>query len=143
MTALSFTAMAALHDASFTTPKPWSASEIEATLASPFAFVLTDPQGFLIGRVVAGEAELLTLAVAPAARARGIGGALVDAFLTQARARGGESAFLEVSAANLTAQKLYLRKGFEPQGKRKGYYQTPGGERLDALVLVRSILIPD
>ena len=131
--------MATLHAACFTTPRPWSAQEIRDTLASPYCFVLTEPQGFLIGRAVAGEAELITLAVDPAARQRGTGGRLVDAFLAEARARGAESAFLEVSAANLPAQSLYARKGFEQKGKRRGYYQTPEQTRIDALVLVRAI----
>ena len=131
--------MAAIHAACFSTPKPWSAADIEATLASPYSFVLTEPHGFLIGRVVAGEAELLTLAVEPAARQRGTGGRLVDAFLTEARARVAESAFLEVSAQNLPAQSLYARKGFVQKGKRSGYYVTPDGVRQDALILVCAI----
>ena len=127
--------MAAIHAACFVTPRPWSAANITATLDSAFAFVLSEPQGFLLGRAVAGEAELLTLAVAPEARNRGIGGRLVTAFLAEAMSRGAESAFLEVSAANLPAQRLYAAKGFELQGKRRAYYQTPEGDRLDALVL--------
>jgi [ribosomal protein S18]-alanine N-acetyltransferase len=132
-------AMAAIHAACFTTPRPWSAADITATLNSTFAFLLTEPQGFLIGRVVAGEAEVLTLAVDPSARQRGTGGRLMDSFFAEAKLRGAESAFLEVSAANLPAQSLYLRKGFEPQGKRSGYYRTPEGARVDALVMVRAI----
>jgi [ribosomal protein S18]-alanine N-acetyltransferase len=132
-------AMAALHAACFTTPRPWSAQDITATLDSAFAFLLTEAEGFLIGRVVAGEAEVLTLAVAPSARQRGIGGRLMEAFFTEARARGAESAFLEVAATNLPAQRLYAGKGFEAQGKRAGYYQTPEGVRIDALVMVRAI----
>lgn len=131
--------MAAVHAACFTTPKPWSAAEIASTLDSAFVFVLTEPSGFLIGRVVADEAELITLAVDPSARKRGTGGRLVDGFLAEAKARGAESVFLEVAANNLPAQSLYARKGFEPKGKRRGYYQTPAGERLDALVLARAI----
>lgn len=132
-------AMATLHAACFSTPRPWSAAEITGLLASPLCFLLTEPAGFLIGRVVAGEAELLTLAVDPKARQRGTGGRLVDAFLLAVRARGAESAFLEVSAANLPAQSLYARKGFIQKGLRTGYYQTPDGKRLDALLLVRVI----
>ena len=131
--------MAAIHAACFTTPKPWSAAEIASTLDSTFVFVLSEPSGFLIGRVVAGEAELLTLAVDPSARKRGTGGRLVDGFLAEARARGAESVFLEVLATNLPAQSLYARKGFEPKGKRRDYYQSPTGARLDALVLGRAI----
>lgn len=131
--------MAAVHAACFTTPKPWSAAEIASTLDSDFVFLLTEPAGFLIGRVVAGEAELITLAVDPAARKRGTGGRLVDGFLAEAKLRGAESVFLEVAANNLPAQSLYARKGFEPKGKRRGYYRTPAGERLDALLLMRAI----
>ncbi|MDB5659676.1 MAG: ribosomal-protein-alanine N-acetyltransferase [Cypionkella sp.] len=131
--------MAAIHAACFVTPRPWSVVDIAGTLASPFVFVLTEPHGFLIGRVVAGEAELLTLAVDPRARQRGTGGRLVDGFLAEAAARGGESAFLEVLASNLPAQSLYARKGFVQKGKRSGYYHTPDGKRLDALVLTRAI----
>lgn len=131
--------MAAVHAACFTTPRPWSAAEIASTLDSAFAFVLTEPSGFLIGRVVAGEAELITLAVDPSARKRGTGGRLVDGFLAEAKLRGAESVFLEVAANNLPAQSLYARKGFEPKGKRRGYYQSPTGERIDALVLARAI----
>lgn len=136
---MTFAEMAAIHAACFTTPRPWSAADIEATLASPFAFLLAEPSGFLIGRVVAGEAELITLAVDPKARQRGTGGRLVDGFLAEAKTREAESAFLEVLASNLPAQSLYARKGFQQQGKRVGYYQTPDGARQDALILVRAI----
>ena len=136
---MTFDEMAAIHAACFTTPRPWSAAEIASILDSTFAFVLTEPSGFLIGRVVAGEAELITLAVDPGARKRGTGGRLVDGFLAEARARGAESVFLEVLASNLPAQSLYARKGFEQKGKRRGYYLSPEGERLDALVLARAI----
>ena len=131
--------MAAIHAACFTTPRPWSAAEIASFLASPLCFVLDEPDGFVIGRVVAGEAELLTLAVDPKARQRGTGGRLVDRFLTESQMRGAESVFLEVSEQNLPAQSLYARKGFTQKGKRSGYYQTPEGKRLDALLLVRAI----
>lgn len=131
--------MAAIHAACFTTPRPWNAHEIGSFLESPLCFVLHEPDGFVIGRVVAGEAELLTLAVDPKARQRGTGGRLVDRFLTESQARGAESVFLEVSDQNLPAQSLYARKGFTQKGKRAGYYQTPEGRRLDALLLARPI----
>ncbi len=137
--AMTFDEMAAIHAACFTTPKPWSAVEIASTLDSDFVFLLTEPNGFLIGRVVAGEAELITLAVDPSARKRGTGGRLVDGFLREAGLRGAESVFLEVLASNLPAQSLYARKGFEPKGKRRGYYLMPESARQDALILGRVI----
>jgi ribosomal-protein-alanine N-acetyltransferase len=132
--------MAALHARSFTTPRPWSEAEITALLASPLVFALTRPGAFLLGRVVAGEAELLTIAVHPDQRRAGLGGALVAAFLTESRARGGESAFLEVAEANTAARALYAACGFASAGRRRGYYHRPDGASEDALVLVRSLM---
>lgn len=132
--------MAALHARSFSTPRPWSEAEITELLASPLVFALTRPGAFLLGRVVAGEAELLTIAVHPDQRRSGLGGALVDAFVTEARARGGESAFLEVAASNTAARALYANCGFGPAGRRRGYYHRPDGTSEDALVLVRSLM---
>ena len=129
--------MAALHHLCFTTPPPWTAADFVATLESPFVFLLSEPGGFLIGRAVAGEAELITLAVAPPARRQGAGARLVAAFLIEAQARGAESVFLEVAESNTSAQRLYVAKGFEQKGKRRGYYQSTEGERQDALVMAR------
>lgn len=132
--------LAALHARCFTTPRPWSAAEFAAFLADPLAFLLVEGDaGFLLGRAVAGEAELLTLAVAPEARRRGLGQRLVSRFLYQARLRGAESAFLEVAANNAPAQALYAHAGFSPAGRRRGYYAGPDGARLDALVLRRDL----
>ena len=127
--------MAVIHAACFTTPRPWSAQDIIEMLQNRLCFGLFEPAGFLIGRVVAGEAELLTLAVDPKARQRGTGGRLVDGFLQEATQRAAESAFLEVSQANLPAQSLYARKGFVLKGRRRGYYHTPEGKHVDALIL--------
>jgi [ribosomal protein S18]-alanine N-acetyltransferase len=63
----------------------------------------------------------------------------VARFLYQARLRGAESAFLEVSAENAPAIALYESAGFAKAGLRRGYYQTPEGQRIDALVLVRAL----
>ncbi|MFT3688752.1 GNAT family N-acetyltransferase [Paenirhodobacter sp.] len=123
--------LAALHARCFTTPRPWSEGEFRDLLAAPFTFLLTAPQGFLLGRVIAGEAELLTLAVAPEARRRGTGRALLAGFAETARARGADSAFLEVAEDNAPARALYAAAGWREAGRRRGYYH-PG---IDALVL--------
>lgn len=127
--------MARLHAACFTIPRPWSEAEIADLLASPQVFALTEAEGFLIGRAVSGEAELLTVAVAPAARRQGTGTRLLAAFLTEARARNAESVFLEVATDNAAARALYAAAGFEPAGRRREYYRTPTGQPIDALVL--------
>jgi ribosomal-protein-alanine N-acetyltransferase len=132
--------LAALHARCFRTPKPWSAADFSGFLADPLCFLLVEGDaGFLLGRAVAGEAELLTLAVSPDARRRGLGRKLVARFLYQARLRGADSAFLEVSAENAAAIALYESAGFTPSGRRSGYYRAPDGTRVDALVMHREL----
>ncbi|MBP9950416.1 MAG: ribosomal protein S18-alanine N-acetyltransferase [Cypionkella sp.] len=131
--------MEALHRACFTVPRPWSAAEFSDLRASPLCFVVGDAQGFAMGRVVAGEAELLTLAVDPLLRRHGIGTALVQRFVEQARKRGGEQAFLEVVADNEAAKSLYLAAGFAVTGVRRGYYHSSDGSRRDALIMTRTL----
>lgn len=132
--------LAALHGRVFTTPRPWSIAEFTALLADPLVFLLVEGDAaFLLGRSVAGEAELLTLAVAPEARRRGLGRTLLGRFQYQACLRGAERAFLEVSAENAPAVALYESAGFARVGLRRGYYQAPDGRRIDALVLARDL----
>lgn len=131
-------ALAALHARAFTTPRPWSAEEFSGWLVDPLAFLLLEGDaGFLLGRAVAGEAELLTVAVAPEARGRGLGQRLVSRFLYQARLRGAEVAFLEVAEDNAPARAVYSKAGFTESGRRRGYYRSPGGHPVDALVMRR------
>ena len=127
--------MAALHRACFTVPRPWAAAEFAELTANPMCFVIGDARGFAMGRAVAGEAELLTLAVDPLLRRQGIGATLVQNFLTAARGRGAESAFLEVIEDNHAARELYLKAGFVETGLRRGYYHCPQNGRRDAVVM--------
>ena len=128
-------AMAVLHGASFTMPRPWSAAEFAALLASPRVFALTvGMQALLLGQVVADEAELLTVAVRPDQRQQGLGRKLVQDFLAEARSRGAATAFLEVAATNDAALALYSACGFAPSGKRRGYYPGPDGA-VDAVLM--------
>ena len=133
-------ALAALHARCFRMPPPWSDADFAGFLADPLTFQLVDGDaGFLLGRAVAGEAELLTLAVAPEARRRGLARKLVSRFLYQARLRGAEAAFLEVSAENAAAIALYESAGFSRSGLRRNYYRTAEGQRIDALVMTRAL----
>ena len=132
--------LAALHRRSFRTPPPWSEADFATFTADPLAFLLVEGDaGFLLGRAVAGEAELLTLAVAPESRRLGLGARLVARFLYQARLRGAARAFLEVSAETPAAIALYESAGFAAAGRRRGYYATPEGGRIDAVVMARDL----
>jgi len=104
-------------------------------LATPGTFAFAGDDGFVIARAAAGEAEILTLAVAPTAQRRGTGSALVTAAADCARRLGAQFLFLEVADGNLPARALYRGLGFIESGRRKGYY-TKGREKPeDAMVL--------
>jgi ribosomal-protein-alanine N-acetyltransferase len=96
------------------------------------------PKGFILCRAVAGEAEILTVAVDPAARRRGWGAALVEMAAGIAREAAAFEMFLEVAADNIAAIKLYEATGFERVGLRKGYYPHPDGAK-DAVVMRRAL----
>ena len=87
------------------------------------------------------DADIQTIAVAPTARRRGLGRALVVALLEEAVARRAVNVFLEVRADNPGAQALYRELGFEQLGVRRGYYQP---DNVDAYVMRRVVgQIPD
>ncbi|MFV0359691.1 ribosomal protein S18-alanine N-acetyltransferase [Tropicimonas sp.] len=129
--------LAAIHAASFATPRPWSEDEIAAMLGDANTWLCDRETGFAMARAVAGEAELLTLAVHPAHRRRGLGRRLLSDFEDGARARRATTAFLEVSAENTPAAGLYRSAGYRQTGCRPGYYRTPDGMCIDALVFAR------
>ena len=123
----------------------WTAPDIAALMAGSGAFALLsedeagEATGFILGRALGGEAEILTLAVAPRARRSGLGRALVEALAGEARALGAKALFLEVAADNGAAISLYDQAGFLRAGVRKAYYARPGGPRMDALILRRAL----
>jgi [ribosomal protein S18]-alanine N-acetyltransferase len=134
-------ALAKAHASGF--ESPWPPEAFVELLNSPGVFALAAvdkaPVGLILMRAIAGEAEVLTLAVEPSHRRRGVARALLAAGLAQAIAAGAEEAFLEVAADNPGALQLYRQAGFTEAGHRGGYYQRPGGLAVDALVLRRTI----
>ena len=96
-----------------------------------------DPLGFSLARTVAGESELLLLAVSPPARGRGIGAALVRRFIEDGRAAAAHRLHLEVRDGN-PAVALYERCGFREAGRRRAYYRGDGRETFDALTMART-----
>lgn len=130
------TALAAIHAQCFD-HEVWDKAAIAGLLATPgcFALVEEDLTGFILLRGAAEEVELLTLAVAPATRRRGLATCLVSRACDAAAERGAVAMFLEVNSRNIPAIALYKRLGFIQVGLRKAYYATPHGMREDALVL--------
>jgi ribosomal-protein-alanine N-acetyltransferase len=128
--------LAAIHAETF--DEPWGADEIRTLLSGPGGFGLLTEGGFILCRAIAGEAEILTLAVKPDARRRGLGRTLVEAAAIVAAQGGASAFFLEVASDNAAALALYEAAGFEQAGARPGYYQRAQGA-IDALVMRRAL----
>ncbi len=132
-------AMARLHAAAFTQSRPWSAEEFAALLDSTGTFVTGDETAFALVRVIADEAELLTIATDPAHRRQGRARRLLETMHAETGARGGARVFLEVADDNLAARALYEASGYSLAGRRKGYYHRADGPAADALIMVHDL----
>jgi len=133
--------VAGIESASF--GDPWSEDAFQELLHMRDAIFLVatrqNPEtvaGYVIALVVAGEADVLNLAVSPPDRGRGLGGELLDAGLAAVVRRGVREAFLEVRESNVAAIALYESRGFTTVSRRKRYYRNPVE---DALLLRRAI----
>jgi len=80
----------------------------------------------------AHEGDIQTIAVEESARRTGLGRALMQALIGEARKRGADEVFLEVRADNPGAKHLYHTLGFEEIAVRVAYYQPDG---VDAIVM--------
>ncbi|MEZ5810447.1 MAG: GNAT family N-acetyltransferase [Rhizobiaceae bacterium] len=134
--------VARLHGDGF--GRPWDESEFAALLEQKtvFGFAARQegrgsarPDGFVLARLAAGEAEILTIAVARPKRGRGLGRALMEAVLRHLHAERAEALFLEVGENNQPAIALYRRLGFREVARRAAYY---GGEGT-AIVMRRDL----
>lgn len=120
--------------------RAWSRQDVAELLASPGVAGLAlevdgRDTGFALYRVVAEEAELLTLAVRTADRRLGMGRALLRAVIDRVRTQGAQFLFLEVGADNPAARALYDRTGFVTVGQRAAYYRRGDLPAADALVM--------
>lgn len=89
--------------------------------------------GFIMSRLAADEAEILSVAIAPARRGRGLSRPLLDHHLRSLAGLGARAIFLEVDEHNAPARRLYEGAGFHEVGRRQGYY----ADGVAALVLRR------
>ncbi len=120
----------------------WEPAECAALMAD--SAVVTDgvfsgaghsPDGFVISRKAADEAEILSIVVAPSRRRDGLGRALLAAHLARLAGEGVLQVFLEVEEGNQPAERLYRHFGFREVGRRKGYYPKPDGTRASAIAM--------
>jgi [ribosomal protein S18]-alanine N-acetyltransferase len=136
-------ALAALHGRAFA--HGWSESEFERLLSDKAVIAHVAragsraPAGFMLSRRAADEAEILTVAVAPALRGQGIARQLLARHLGRLAALGIARVFLEVDDGNRPARSLYARAGFREVGRRQGYYARAEGSGA-ALILRRDLV---
>ena len=132
--------IAALEAATFSLP--WDEASIRAELENPLALwlVAQGEDGAVLGYVGSQtcfeDADILNVAVVPAARRRGIAAALMTELETRLASRGVEQITLEVRASNVAAIALYEQIGYAQVGLRKNYYEKP---REDALILQKQL----
>ncbi len=129
--------MAATHQAAFTQTRAWTASEFESLLSSQLVFATGDARCFALVRVIADEAELLTIATHPNHQRQGLAQQVMRQWQTQAATLGATQAFLEVAAGNTPARTLYLRFMYEEVATRTGYYTRTDGTSCDAIIMRR------
>jgi [ribosomal protein S18]-alanine N-acetyltransferase len=130
--------IAALHAASF--GRGWGEDEVQRLLldgavVTHRATIRHTLVGFIMSRIAIDEAEILSVAIAPARRGRGLSRPLLDFHLRTLAGRAIRAVFLEVDDHNAPARRLYARAGFHEVARRQGYYETGA----TALVLRRDL----
>jgi [ribosomal protein S18]-alanine N-acetyltransferase len=134
--------LAQLHGASF--HRGWGEGDFEGMLTERNTLVHRQRigrkiVGFAVSRMAADEAEILSIAVASSHRGRGLSRNLLLTHLGHLAGRGVRTVFLEVEENNQPARRLYDRAGFAVAGRRERYYQQPGGEQLNAVLMRRDL----
>lgn len=132
-------------------PRAWAPEEFEALLVQPgiFGFAAREigksragPAGFVLARMAADEAEILTIAVSRRVQRRGLGRDLMEAVLRKLHAERIGTLFLEVDETNAAAIALYERLRFYQVGRRPTYYDRKEGGRSAALIMRRDLKAP-
>ena len=132
--------MATLHARAFAGQgRAWTAAEFAGLLESDLVFATHGPHGFALGRVIAGEAELLTLATHPDHQRQGVARACLAGYEAEAQGRGAGVSFLEVAADNAAALGLYLSAGYAQAAVRAGYYKRAGAAPVDAVIMRKAV----
>lgn len=124
-------------------PEPWTYNDFEDSLAKEDGttiLLVAEEESVVIGYLVlytaAGESEIVTIAVSPSARRRGVGLELIEKAIAFSKESSLyiEEINLEVRFSNEPAIKLYEKLGFETVGKRPNFYRNP---KEDALLMKR------
>ena len=133
--------LAELHKSSF--KQSWSADDFSLFLQDrtmrmlgAFQQGVKAPLAFLLVRSVTDVAEVISLAVGPKYRRRGLGEGLMDVAIDDLLERGIKTLHLEVDEQNVAAVKLYENLGFNVVGTREAYYRHGRGEKATSALLM-------
>ena len=104
---------------------PWSLEAVREGLENSLDtwLVLKEKEGILgycVFRIIAGEGELLRIAVLPEFQGRGLSKKLMDQMVEYSRKKKAETMFLEVRESNEKARNLYRSYGFSEEGIQIG-----------------------
>jgi ribosomal-protein-alanine N-acetyltransferase len=128
-------ALAETHSAAFHHTRGWTAAEFETLLQSTGVILCGDARGFVIGRVISDEAEIITAATHPEFQRQGRAQNALGAFIHKAQKIGARTVFLEVASDNTAAKCLYKNNKFEISGTRPRYYKRHDGQQIDAQIM--------
>ena len=132
--------LAAIHTPCF--EDAWDSAAMAALLATPGTVALLatqdkagekQPCGFVLLRTAADEMEVLTLAVLPHTRRRGVARALMQAVRRHAGQTGTRKIFIEYAEDNQAAHALYESVGYASHGVRPNYYKSSDGTASNAI----------
>ena len=131
--------MAKLHLLSGFHTRPWSEIEYKNLLDTDTIRSFHTKNGFLIGRVIDQDAEILNVIIHPDYRRLGKASKLIGMFEKEAKDSGSSRCFLEVAESNSSAKKLYKALGYLKVGQRNNYYKFADGRKDDAVILSKEI----
>ena len=131
--------MAKLHLLSGSLTRPWSESEYKILLSTDTIRFFYVENGFLVGRLIGPDAEILNVIIHPKYRRLGKARYLIDKFEKEAKEEGSSKCFLEVAESNSRANKLYQSLNYLSVGKRKNYYEFVDGRKDNASILTKEI----
>ena len=114
--------LSSIHHQCFISPRPWTTEEFSQLLKKNL--LIQKSRSFLMGKIVKGEAEILTLAVSPSERRKGLGSFLMESFIRRATEARVDRIILDVAADNKPALDLYMKFSFINIGERKAYYSS-------------------
>ncbi len=137
-----------LHEGAFAKmpEQAWSGQEFQQLflISGTKSYVINkdqQPIGFILLRNLIDEAEIITFYILPDCCNNGYATLLLEWIIKKLRGQSFKRLFLEVRNNNNAAIRLYKKCSFEIIGRRKGYYNSHHGNKIDAFVMQRQLIV--